>query len=468
MRDPRIYTSGGALQESSALLDQNLTAEEARTEQLIESGGVIASGRGGNIFRPDGTVKIAIIRPCISRGRRVRGLPPIYTPNMLAENASTFTGWPMFMDHLTEELEESCPDPILAESLRRRARSVNELGGRIVSAKWDPSIRFDDDDSFGFRPGAVVGYVIPQPKPRQMLECDPEILRVSINAYPTGAKPGTAPWDSSKQGMLIEGILGDPPGSVDWVIRAGAGGRVLQESARFAVSLLGASYDPAQTVQETLIEDEEIVTDFIKSLKEMSTEEIRAALREAHPSFLEGEAKLLIEAGGFVSESRVLEIIEETENRLAATFREALAEQAELTVQESEALLSERESAKELALYAHKLIEEADGLTEGWRREIKARYAVLPSGPTPALLVEAEAEDPRAVILENVEADVARALELIQESAPTPTVTDLGGGPADGEKKEPRDNAFLSFMQESGGFESPDEVITSIRKAVQG
>lgn len=225
--EPDAPVGEGRLTEAE-ILEASPLVEESAPRVLVT--------RRGRVFDADGTVGIAIIRPCVSRGKRLRGLPPIYTPEMLAENAGVFAGWLMYADHLSEAAGDAPPDETVSEEVLRlleaKGRSVRDLGGRILSSRWDPRFRAPYDDEYGYRPGAVVGRALPQPFIREMIEADPELLHVSINAYPKGARPGAAPWDRSQRGMLVEGILTRPPGSVDWVPRGGAGGRVLREVER--------------------------------------------------------------------------------------------------------------------------------------------------------------------------------------------------------------------------------------------
>jgi hypothetical protein len=469
-RDSRLWLP---LREDQETLtppgEVNGSGENTRLEETSTQ---IISSSSGSVIREDGTVKLAIIRPCVSRGARIRGLPPIYTPGMLEANHQVFAGWPMFMDHLTEEYDDLTEEELpaeLAEALRRRARSVNELGGRIVRTEFDPNLRTEEDEEYGFQPGAVIGYALPQSKPKQMLEADPEILRVSINAYPTGAREASAPWDAGRKGMLIEGISKTPPGSVDWVIRAGAGGRVLRESARFAVSLMDRTYDPAAPSGDPKTQEEKM-DPIEKQLKEMSADQVAVLLRESHPGLLEARAQDLIKEAGFITAADAAALVEESQTQVTTAVREALAERDAESARLAESMLTERETYKDLASYAHRLIEDADGLTPGWSRELKARYQVLPTGPTSPLLVESDDEaSAEEKILESVKADVQHAVDLIRESAPQGTVTGQGtSGQEEKKSIKKGDNAFLDFMQESGGFKSPDAVITSMREAVQG
>ena len=130
----------------------------------------------GRVFDADGACRVAIIRPCVSRGKRLRGLPPIYTGQMLEANSGIWANWLMYMDHLTEAM---------TEAVRRRGRSIHDLGGRILESSWNPTFRGADDDDFGYQPGATIGRVRPRKAIREMIEDDPELLHVSINAFPT-------------------------------------------------------------------------------------------------------------------------------------------------------------------------------------------------------------------------------------------------------------------------------------------
>ena len=203
---------GTRLSEAELLTAEPILEEPALT--LAERG----EDGGRSLFEWDGqteehvgkTVKLAVIRPCVSRGKRIRGLPPIYTPEMLAENAAVYTGWLMYADHVTE------------------GRSIKEIGGRIIRSWWEPNFTTPRDDAHGWRPGAVLAEALPQPFVRSMLEADPDVLNVSHNAWPTAARVGTM-W--GRKGAVIEGIRSKPEGSVDWVARGGAGGHVLREAA---------------------------------------------------------------------------------------------------------------------------------------------------------------------------------------------------------------------------------------------
>lgn len=426
--------------------------------ELMESGPVIEAGpstvvvpeKGGkkSIFEwpgqtQEGTVKLAVIRPCVSRGKRIRGLPPIYTQEMLAENAGVYSGWLMYMDHLTEAIQEA-----LAELSEGRGRLTSELGGRVIRSWYDPTFSTRSDDGNGYKPGAVVAEALPQPGARAMLEADPEILHVSHNAWPKGAVVGTR-W--GQKGAIIEGIRSTPEGSVDWVPRGGAGGHVLQEDDRLAVSVLRSHYD-ARPVSKKLPE--------IKS-----REQLLESLREENPELLEsigGEAALQERVpeppatGTALTVEQLTEKLEEQEQR----FNAKIEEQRETAEEAAERLLQERAEAQTLAEYALELIEGA-GLPPTYEQDMRIRYSVLPSGPSAALqLAESAADadeekDARHFIRESITRDLKHCQKLIEESGGTVRVKGLGATDADPEGEgggKGLEEHRSEWVEEIGGF----------------
>lgn len=434
-----------------------LESREADGPLLEAPTGVLVPS-SGSVIREDGTVKVAIIRPCISRGRRIRGLPPIYTPQMLAENAHVFTSWHMFMDHITEGM---------VEAVRRRNRSIRELGGRIVKSWYDPELTTEEDEARGYEKGGVVGLALPQPPIRAMLEADPEILRCSINAWPTGAREGT---HRGKQGMLIEGISTEPPGSVDWVLRAGAGGRVLQEDEAFAVSLLEGFYDSRH-----LEGDPTVKPDFSK----MTDDEIKEWLQENQPDVLArltGESPVVITTPPPVTESYITAddadaLLTEQESRLDATLAQRLQEHQEEVERRAEERISRTLRQHSLRDLAHELIEGAEGLTAGWKARLLESYAVLPTGPTAPLLLEDEKDgkDAETLLREDVEARVQEAITLISEARGVPAVLNQGKprDPAETPKaRPPETNSFREYMSETLNLKTPEDQDNALREAV--
>jgi hypothetical protein len=430
------------------IIEGDALSEEELSEAgpLIEATSRLIVPKRGKLFESDGSVGICIIRPCISRGRRLRGLPPIYTPRMLSENASVFGGWHMFMDHLSEQV---------VEAVRKRERSIRELGGRVLveGLHFDHEFRRRDDDDFGYKPGAVVGRAIPQPPVRAMLEADPEILHTSINAWPTGAREGKM-WGA--KGMLVEGIRRKPQGSVDWVLRGGAGGHVLAEDEALAVSLLEAYYDAApddmaRLDEITMEELAEAVKDRNPKLHEQLTEAMKAKGGSGEPDaddlFGKGKKGAKKAKPGTskvreseedgevmgITEEQLSEALSEQAKQFETTLTAKLAERDEAVEERAQELLAERAGWESLEEEARKLIERA-GLPPTWTEQLHARYTVLPSGPAPGLanLKESEDDDGKKVTLvealrESVKRDVEHAAKMIREAGGTAVVRGMGG-----------------------------------------
>lgn len=414
---------------------------------LVEAASAVIQPEGGRLFAEDGTCKAAIIRPCVSRGKQIRGLPPIYTPRMLAEHADVFANWPMFMDHLREEIAEE-----LTELLEAKGRSIRDLGGRVVRSWWDPELRLAEDEERGFEAGGVVARVLPQPPIRAMLEADPELLHLSIAAWPTGAKLGER---AGKRGYLIEGIRRTPPGSVDWVLRGGAGGRPLAEDERLAVSLVESFYAPQRPGGHVSTE---------KNIAEMTLPELREHLRTVNPSLYaevrESAAPAPEPAPGLTIED-LQEALAEQEQRLTDGFETRLEERDSLAEERAAEIVEERDQARAHEKLAHRLIRDAAGLTPGFRSQLLERFTVRSSG-NDLLLAEADTDEegkeilPSAVVEARVQESIEGSLELIRESRGGPAVRGQGTGASRSVKERP--NAFRDFMMESGGFEKPDDV----------
>lgn len=470
---PPVDPEDDVITEETVLSEGVVLQEEQPVFQVLEA-------KDGGIFEADGTCKVAIIRPCVSRGRRIRGLPPIYTPSMLAENASVFSGWLMYADHLSEGL---------VKALQERGRSIRDLQGRVTESYYDPELTFADDKEYGFQKGGVVGKVKPQKLVREMLEVDPQILHVSINAYPKTVKAGEAPWKPGTKGMLIEGIRSKPPGSVDWVPRAGAGGRVLAEDEaamvgvieHFAVSLSGSGYDPAHATEDDLM------------FENLSREQLVEKLRKENPKLAQelglaegdttGPTPTLTPATPAVQEQAPAALtMDQVEAKLAerdAAWEAKLEEKDESIEERAQELLQEREEARTLATKAHDVIKRS-GLPSGFQQDLFRRWDVLPSGPTPALasiepVTESDGTQLSAVqVLEKrIARDIQHAADLIAESngGRRPHITGLGGGDAgaEGQSKAPANSAFRDFLRESGDKfgEKPEDFENGLREMVR-
>lgn len=469
----------------------------------------VAAGRAkfGPIFNSQGVGKMVTIRPCISRGRRIRGLSPIYTPGMLEANASVFNGWPMFMDHVPPEL---------AEVMAKNGRSVKELGGQVIKGGWDKSYVHEDDSKFGYQKGAVIAEIWATPFIRNTVGENANLLHTSINAWPKSGKPGPVPWKPKTKGMVIEGIRSQPQGSVDFVVRGGAGGKLLAQESEME----GYDGEPEwPEVGEWDDEDKRLVVSLAESLyaspqmpqkkiTEMNAEELTEHLKAEAPHLLtaiqegaDSEDKKLIESlvkkGKTRKEAEAIvagskeEKTEESEGGVTMadvrTFVESLNEGAptaeefeERLTERAQEIVSEREEQRGLATIAAQLIEDAKGIPASWKTDLKARYAMLPSGPSQALMVESETDDDgkeksvEVVLREAVTADLEHARNLIAEAKGKPRITGEGGkkpDAADGESstktQEGESPYYAERMVEMGLAESIEEAreIYGVKKA---
>lgn len=382
----------------------------------------------GKVIAEDGTVELAIMRPCISRGRRLRGLPPLYEASMLARHAGVFRNWPMFQDHLPPEVQEA---------MAKRGRSVKELGGRITEAWFDPDFAAEYDGDFGYERGAVRGRAIPQEPIASMIEKDPDVLHCSINAWPTAARPTKK---SGLKVMEVQGIRSKPIGSVDWVIRGGAGGRVLSEdehrdAVARVVTFLAESYTSPRHMAQG---DDKTTPDFSK----MTPAQLREHLQEHAPQLVgslreedgdggEPSGRSTASIPASLSEERVQEIVAEAITDGIGSLRESFEGTADRLEERAQEIVTEREGQRQLAGRAQQVIEAAVGITPKMRADLKARYAVLPSGATQAIqLCESEAsedKDSTAVLEERLTADIEHMQEIVREAQGRPPVRRQGG-----------------------------------------
>lgn len=443
---------------------------------LQESRAPIAVAAGkpklGPVFNSDGIGKAVVIRPCISRGRRIRGLAPIYTPGMLEANAGVFNGWPMFMDHVPAEL---------AERMAKYGRSVKELGGQVVKGWWGRDFVHEDDATYGYQKGAILAEIWATPFIRNTVGSNPNLLHTSINAWPKSGKPGPVPWRPGMKGMVIEGIRRQPQGSLDFVVRGGAGGRLLVQEG---FEDEGGWPDPAA---EWAQEDVALVVsaaDAVYSSRQMSETatlpkdpaELKAYLQEHAPHLLpaitESDKPAPTPGAGTgeavaITEADVAKMITEANsgNPTVEEFEQRLEERAA-------EMITEREEQRHFAHIARELINEAEGIPATWKRDLIARYSVLPSGPSPALLVEADesGEKPKSaedVLRENVKADLDHSRGLIADVKGKPRVTGEGGkkgersdGESEGKTQEGESSFWRERMVSMGLAESEEDALS--------
>lgn len=417
--------------------------QEARAPIAVNAG----RPKLGPIFNSDGVGKAVVIRPCISRGRRIRGLSPIYTPSMLEANSSVYDGWPMFMDHVPPEL---------AEAMLKLGRSVKELGGQVLKGWWQRDFVHEDDAQYGYQKGGTLAEIWATPFIRRTVGENAGLLHTSINAWPKSGKPGPVPWRPGMKGMVIEGIRRQPQGSLDFVVRGGAGGRLLaqeglEEEGAWPETGAWDKEDVALVV--SVAESLYASAQMSKKISEMNADELREHLKTEAPHLLtalaeseNGPAKPAPTPAAAAAPTATTALTEADVQKLieSAQSGQPTVEEFEKRLEERAGeMLEERDQQRHLASVAAKLIEGADGLPESWKADLKANYAMLPSGPSQRLLVEAEMDGEtekksvEAVLVEAVKADLDHARGLIADAKGKPRVTGEGGAkpdPASGER----------------------------------
>lgn len=398
----------------------------------------VAAGKPklGKVFDDQGLAEAVVIRPCMSRGRRVRGLPPVYTPTMLEANSGVFNGWPMFMDHVPPEL---------VSTMAKHGRSVKELGGQVIKGRWSRDYVHEDDRQYGYQKGATIAQVWGRPLLREMVGENPNLLHTSINAWPTSGKPGPVPWQPKIKGMVIEGIRRTPQGSVDFVVRGGAGGRLLlaeslgegepdwpavgeweEEDKRFVVSLAESFYASRQMTELTL----PTKPDELKAWLQEHAPHLVPALQESATLPAPGNAGGNGNGGNGgetvtegISEDRVRELLAE------ASSGQPTVDEFEQRLQErTTAILLERDEQRELSAAALELIRVAEGIPDSWKADLRTRYSLQKGEASGALLYESadltDAENkpltPEALIESRVKADLLHIRELLAEARGKP------------------------------------------------
>jgi hypothetical protein len=175
---------------------------------ISEAAAGLVEAASGSAVADDGTVTIHLIRPCVGKGRGRH----VYESAMLKKHAESghFNDWPMYIDH---------ESPQARRAAGGLPRSIRDLGGRIVETWWDGDV----PAAGRFGQGAVAAKVLPVPYVQDLIRHDPKLVEASINTHATGVKPKSV---DGRNAYVVEGF--DTEGSVDWVTRAGAGGKVVQ------------------------------------------------------------------------------------------------------------------------------------------------------------------------------------------------------------------------------------------------
>lgn len=429
--------------------------------------------------QPDGSMLLHLIRPCVGKGRGKH----LYKAEMLEANASKFNGWKMYLNHLSEAARRA---------LGGLPRDVRDVGGIVDESWWDGSVVAEGR----FGQGAVIGRVKPVALIRDLAKLDPRLVECSINATATGVKPGKV---GNEQVWVVEGISNTPPGSVDWVTEAGAGGQV--------ASLMESVYaedDPAGAFLDSLSYDE-LVAYMAGSRPDLA--EAAARRRPTPPGGDDGEADPGFEAlvkkfvgngmpqaaaekaarkamdakarestddeGDEVAELTPEQIREafasdEGQSMIALAVREELRtldlgtrvealvesrldEERDTARTEAEARLNRRAELTELREHAHSRID-GTKLTPLLKTSLRRRFDLIEGSPTPDLNVLADVDGDGSVtksarekLDEKLDACVKESFEILAEANPTRV---RGQGPAelregadkggdDGEKDEP-------------------------------
>ncbi len=430
---------------------------------ILESAEV---GTAGPI-RADGLVPIYVIRPGIGKGKGRH----LYEADMLERNAPIFKGWKMFVDHQSAEGKRA------AGGL---PRSIRDLGGIIKESWWDPNVPADPEKGHG--QGAIVGLARPTPLIRQLIETDPALVEASVSATATGVRPVQS---GGQTAWLVEGF--NPTGSVDWVSRAGAGGKVAQ---------LAEALEESLTDEELTMElfesmsDSELIEHLKDKRPELARELLEAGDHDVTPTLTEEvedvktSLEVLTEAldtdeGRELVEGMIGGKVEEMFTRIAAPklaelVEAALEEERELITAEAEAMADRKWELRDLRDAAHAQINESK-LPETFKAELRGRYDLVEGDdgkptPTPGLDVADERDEKGAVtkkasekLTEAVTADIEAKRLQHAEIAPTSVrgqgraatePTDDDGEKGKGKDKEKPEDTEESKVTSTGSSET--------------
>lgn len=417
-------------------------------------------------IQDDGSVLLNLIRPCVGKGRGRH----LYTAQMLEGNADKFTGWKMYLNHLSEAARRA---------LGGLPRDVRDVGGIVDTSWWDGDVPAEGR----FGKGAVVGKVKPVSLIRELIAVDPRLVECSINATATGVKPGQV---GTERVWAVEGISNEPPGSVDWVTEAGAGGHVrgLMESVYGADSpvdefLDGLSYDdmisylkdsrpdlveavarrktrgakPSGDAADDGDDEQKKLDDLVKKFVAKGMPEAAArkaaqkALSSQESTDHEGErvAELTPEEirAAIESDDGQTAIAEAVRreiqslnlgDRVVSLVEGSLDEEREKIREAEEARATRRAELHDLRGYAHTFIEETK-LTPKLKESLSRRFDLVEGKPTPELDIVSDEDETGSVtksarekLAESLKTAVQEGYDILAEAAPTRV---RGQGPRD-------------------------------------
>lgn len=280
-------------------------------------------------------------------------------------------------------------------------------------------------------------------------------------------------------------------GSVDWVFRAGAGGRpLLEEDDDFkarAVSLLEGVYSAAKSKDTP---PKRTPKPMKKKLSEMNADELKEHLKDNGAEHLiealsEGEPKGGNGGGGEgedkpVSREDVKKIVKEALSEGMTQIAEELEDGAGSVEEQVQEQLKEREEARVLERKAEQLLAEAtrNGFPKASADDIRLRYTITPSGIPASLQVAeddlqvVEEEDgkqttvtltPPEVVERRVRADIDHVIDVLREAGASPQVKGFGRSVKDSGAESGKggrvqeQSAFRSFLHERGIIPSDSE-----------
>lgn len=392
-------------------------AEQPRPSDLLirdEHSLLLLEAPGGDgVFNPDGTVNVAILRPCDGRGPGGR----IYPAKTLQEAAPSFSGLPSYLNH---------EDPRARRAAAKMRRGPDELAGELRETVWDPAFTTPEDQQKGYLPGGIVGKFMPASDLVEgLIRRIPKQMKLSINTQ--AGKMSRAKRADGSPGWLVESIANDPQtSSVDLVTAAGAGGGVL--------SLVESIYDASNE------------TTGLAALAELDDTRLVEWLQANRPT-------VLTTTGG-ADDMNLQEALqsEEVKGYIATQINEGIAAAipALLTGEHGTALresvrdevrdeLGQTSRLRGLHLEATRLIEAAP-LTPAAKTNLLQDFGLIDNDDdtvTPGrslALIEAVIDangavtkTAKAVLKDSIDAEVARMRNVLREAAPTIPIAPGGG-----------------------------------------
>ena len=296
----------------------------------------------------DGTCLIHVIRPGRGLGRGGH----YYPAKMLQENASVFTGWPVYIDH---------ESPKAKQARGHLPRSLRDIGGLLEEAWWDDSVPAEGR----FGQGAVVARLRPIGDLEQIIAKLPQAARFSIKAQATDVEEGVP---DGEHAWIVEGIRDDVPGSVDAVTLDGAGGKV------------------AELIEGLHLEESAVEDELAQARSRAAKNKDAARRHDERPEAGEGgdSVKELEEALADPESpvaKRVMELVESRATELVESAVETAVSEAR---QEERDKAARSRELRDMRDEAHKLIEAAE-LPDRTTARLKSRWGLDGEEPTDAL-----------------------------------------------------------------------------------